>query len=88
MFHNKTGVPRAVPKVHRKDKSRPATPVMQETIKEVGKRNLLIQLADKSEAGCLAVDGYLADHLTNDNNEGIKNQKDTGKSCCKKKKKC
>ena len=61
-------------------------PILEEALKEVKKRNKLTKLADKSEAGWLAVDEYLADDLARDSDDDKKIRKAQARAMAKKKK--
>ena len=60
-------------------------PLLEEALKEVKKRNKLIKLADKSEAGWLAIDEYIADDLASDSDDDKKIRKAQARAVAKKK---
>ncbi len=62
------------------------SPIIDKTLKELNKRNKLVKLADKSEAGWLAVDEYLADDLASDSDDDKKIRSAQARASAKKKK--
>jgi len=63
-----------------------ATPIIEKAVSEIRQRNKHIKLADKSDAGWLAVDEYLADDLASDSDDDKKIRSAQARASAKKKK--
>ena len=63
-----------------------ATPILQKAEQDLRQRNKLVKLADKSEAGWMAVDEYLADDLAEDSEDDKKIRSVQPRAAARKKK--